>query len=67
MSTIDDLGAIALVAQRLGQELTDRSTVEIATAVVEASDHLTPSGAGLDPGKVERSARVRLSAPLGSR
>ncbi|MGH3333294.1 MAG: hypothetical protein ACRDPJ_18495 [Nocardioidaceae bacterium] len=62
MEQVEDSGAVAPLVERLRRELTDRSVIEIATAVVDATDHLRFRN-DVDPGSVERSARVRLSRP----
>lgn len=62
MEQVDDFGPVALVMERLRRELTDRSEIEIATAVLDAWDHPRLS-TGADQGSVEQSARARLSVP----
>lgn len=62
MEQVDDFGPVALVMERLLRELTDRSEIEIATAVLDAWDHPRLS-TGADQSSVEQSARARLSVP----
>jgi hypothetical protein len=64
MSNPDNFDAFVHVVTRLGQEFANRSTIEIATAVLDAADHAR-ARARFDQGAVERSARHRLSAPTG--
>lgn len=64
MSKEDEPGAVDLMVERLGQEFSERSQIEIATAVLDAADHALIGDGHRYDGLVERSARVRLSSPV---
>jgi hypothetical protein len=63
MPRIDDFVTFERIVANLREEFPERSTIEIATAVLDASAHgVTRAYAA--PGSLERSARHRLAAPL---
>lgn len=63
MTNDDESTVLAMTVERLGKDFPDRSRVEIATAVVDAWDHVVTGRPVPDPDGAERSARSRLSAP----
>ncbi|MGH3332265.1 MAG: hypothetical protein ACRDPJ_13300 [Nocardioidaceae bacterium] len=64
MTPARDDDALARSVERLRQDFTDRTDVELDTAVLAAWDEAVPPGRTTDPGPSENAARVRLFAPI---